>query len=212
MTSNISATALKKIRKKYNLSSNSSLSASQFRELQGMGQNNGSSGRQVGTKGKNSASMSRRQIFSFSFKYELLVQNENTLIITLTGRHLSKNQYDRLPEFDRKNKSSKYHYKKAFKTASEECRLMQKSLFDKLKKEKITPLGLATVHFTFYNHRSRDHDNNGSDTIKPFQDTFTALGLIVDDSREYLIPEREPDEVIVKRTEPYKVVAVLKLK
>lgn len=211
MIANISATALEKIRKKYNLSDNSSLSASQFRELQGVSQNDGSNGQKRGVKGKNSTSSRKRQIFNFSFKYEFVVQNENTLIITLTGRHLSKNQYDRLPEFDRKNKSSKHHYKKAFKTSAEECRLMQKSLLNTLKKKKIIPSSSATVHYTFYNHVSRDHDN-GSETIKRFQDTFTTLGLIVDDNRKNLLSEKEPDEVIINRSEEYRVVAVLKLK
>ncbi len=194
MTSSISPKALDKIRKKYNLSSSSSISSSQFQEAQLLSQ----------------SSARKKQIFNFSFQYHIEVVGESTLIITLTGRHLSKNQYDPLPEFDRKNKCSKFHYKKAIKVASEECRLRQKGLLGSLKKGGLIPASLATVHFTFYNPVSRDHDN-GSETIKRFQDTFTVLGLIVDDNRKHLSSERDPDEVIIGRNEEYKVVAVLKI-
>lgn len=195
MTANVSISALKRVRKKYGLSDSSSLSSAQFREAQNLSK---------------STSSRKKQIFNFSFRYEIEAIDEYELRVSLIGRHLSKNQYNTLPQFDRKNKSSKHHYVKAMKTASENCRLLQKSLLGNLKKRGVIPFDKSTVHYTFFNVESRDHDNNGSDTIKPFQDTFTTLGLIVDDSRKHLMPERESDEVLISRGEEYKVVAVLK--
>jgi len=194
MNQKITPKALEAIRKKYNLPPNSSLSASQFRELQ-----------EAGAKGSG-----KRKIWNFAFKYDIEMRDKSTILVTLTGRHLSKNDYDPLPLFDTKNKSSKHHYKKAIKDASETYRLVNGFFLKKLKKEGIIPIQSATVHYTFYNRVSRDHDN-GSETIKRFQDTFTALGIIVDDSRKHLISDGNPDEVLINKNEEYKVVAKIKV-
>lgn len=195
--------ALGKVRKKYNLKGNDSLSASQYREVQLLTSKKGSNYR-------GASSSRKKQIFNFYFDYSVSISSDlNTLTITLVGRHLSKNQYDSLPLFDRKHKSSKHHFKKAFKTAAEVCRLKQKGLFNSLKKKGIFPSTSASVHYIFYNPVSRDHDN-GSENIKRLQDTFVTLGILEDDNRDVLRAEKEPLEVIIRRGEAYKMEAIIR--
>lgn len=174
----ISATQLKQFRKKHNLGSNDSLSSKQFRELQ------------LGSQSTAKGTPKEEAPFSFTYSIDII---ENGYKITLTGKHLSKNVLNG-SSFRRK-----LAYKKAIKKSMEEYRLQNLKFI-----KTLMPFTNASVSFTFFNRRSRDSDANG-DTIKIFQDTFTLLGLIEDDTRGCLQCDAV-DEVLQKE---YKVIAIL---
>lgn len=115
----------------------------------------------------------------------------------LEGKHISKNTYDSL------SMREQIRYKNAFKEAANIFKVNHAKFLD-----SITPFTRAEVYYTFYSkaYQHRDHDGN-SENIKKFQDTFTKLGLIVDDNRKCLSAPYEPKEFI--REEFYKMEAIL---
>lgn len=173
---NITSTQLKQFRKKHGLGPHDSLTSEQFRELLSD---------RVGT-----GRLKKDNSSSFIYSIETI---ENGYKITLTGKHLSKNVLNG-SSFKRK-----LAYKKAIKTSMQNYWMTNRSFI-----KSITPFSKASVSYTFYNARSRDSDGN-SETVKIFQDTFTLLRLIVDDTRECL-QCKTVDEVLQK---DYKVEAIL---
>lgn len=181
---------INKIRKKYGLAKDAPLTSVQFRELQQLAMQSG------GKKDER-----------FHFTYDIDVEHGASgevvcIRITLTGKHLSKNRFDALP------RRVQFRYIRAIKNAAEAAALMYRKSLLRLREKGIIPFERASVHYTFYNRVSRDHDN-GSETIKRFQDTFTSLGIIRDDDRTSLVPDGAPDEVPTGKDEPYRVVAVI---
>ncbi|MBD3822967.1 MAG: hypothetical protein IE916_00465 [Epsilonproteobacteria bacterium] len=181
----VSPSAIKQIRKKYNLSENDSISSEQFREAMGISQNKGNK-----TKGS--------MTFSYIYDVEFL---ENGYKITLTGRHYSTNNINSF------SRTEAIRYKNAIKKAAKDWLLKNRAIH-----KKIVPMEKARVEYYFHNPNSRDTDNN---SIKAFQDTFSVpklkgsgvLGLIVDDNRKCLQRHKPQDDEVINNT--YKVVAYL---
>ena len=120
--------------------------------------------------------------FSFDYHIDFV---EGGFDVTMTGRHLSKNDVNSLAL------KRKIQYKESVKEAAEVFRLKNMNIM-----KKVVPLGKADIYYEFHNPVSRDPDNNG-DTLKVFQDTFTILRLIEDDKRS-VIGEPKKKEVINK--------------
>ncbi|HID40636.1 MAG TPA: hypothetical protein EYP33_00580 [Pyrodictium sp.] len=167
------------IRKKYLIEKNGSLTSAQYKEAIALGKQN------------------NPQDKTFSFEYKIIEINDETLILEVRGNHLSKNTVDGL------SFRQKLAYKKAFKQGAKALYLLN------VKTIKTFPvMESAFISFAFGNKRSRDHDNN-SETVKRIQDTIVMLGIIKDDSRKYLLPKNEPEEILIKKNETPFVRVVL---
>ena len=140
------------------------LSAAEFRELQ------------------SKATQKAPNHFAFTYSIE---SREGEYIVTLKGKHLSKNRFDSLSFKD------KIRYKNAFKNAINEYKLINRKILKGLETFK-----KAEVSYSFYNPKSRDGDGN-SENVKKFQDSLFSLGLIEDDKRSCLVCVGN-DEVISK--------------
>jgi hypothetical protein len=187
---NIKPSHLTTIRKKYGLSPGDPLSASQFRELQQMANSTSAHG----------------PVFAFRYKIEFIYEDKGALSelrVTLYGNHISKNRFDALPMRYR------YRYIRAIKEAARIAGLQYSKELNALRERGVLPFDKASVRYRFFVTHSRDHDN-GSETIKRLQDTFTRLGLIVDDKRRHLRMEGEPEEYLVGKEER-RVEAILRV-
>jgi hypothetical protein len=186
---NVKPSHIRAIRKKYNLREDQNLSSSQFRELL-----------EMGLKG---ASSSKDETFLFSYDISPFLESDESDIffvrITLAGRHLAKNRYDAL------TRKKQFSYIRAIKNAAEEARLKYRKMLNELCGNGSIPLPPSFVYYYPHNPVSRDHDAN-SETIKRLQDTFTSLGIIHDDRREFL-RLGDVEEVLIPRGEQWKIVA-----
>ena len=175
---------LKKIAKKKGVKKVTSISSKEYRDM-------------FLSKGSKSSKKAKREQKRFSFIYDAVKierGEDKGYKITLTGKHYSKNVTNSFSRLEM------IRYNKAISKAAEEFALLNRTFIKKIK-----PFPKAFVEYTFYNPRSRDHDNN-SETIKHFQDTFPVLGFIIDDKREYLSHPKEVKEVLQKE---YKAEALL---
>jgi len=143
--------------------------------------------------GKNESPPRDKKTLTFNFSYSVKRHLDGFKII-LNGRHYSKNNVN---SFSRKER---IRYSKAISKAAEDFRSVNLQFF-----KRLTPFPFARVEYTFFNPKSRDHDNN-SETIKHFQDTLTTLGFIVDDDRKHLSHPKEVGEVLAKE---YSAEAIL---
>ena len=193
----VSVSSINKIRKKYGLTKKDSLTANQFREACSI---------DISKSDKNRGAKNTSKDFTFSYHLDYF-EDKGIITVKITGKHISKNVYDRLPKWGR---GGQYAYKKSLETASRDCYLMQRSLFLELKKRGIIPIKKAKIGFVFKNPVSRDYDNQFQN-VKLIQDTITRLGLIVDDKKENL----EDDffrEVITDRSDlAYSILVSLKI-
>jgi len=137
-----------------------------------------------------------RHSVDFSFTYRVEETNDG-FIIELEGKHISKNRYMSL------GKRDQIRYKTSIKKAAEDFWLANRSMF-----RSMVPLNRSEIRFAFYEPRLRDHDAE-AETIKPFQDTMTMLGIIKDDSREHLHPVRDREYCEQIKSPHYKAVAFL---
>jgi len=143
-----------------------SLTAAEYRKMQ-------LSGKELGVKSN-----------KFSFKYDAKPIRDGYLV-TLTGRHLSKN------DLNGSSMKRKMAYSSAIKKAVREFLLINR------KRLPFVPLeGKVQVMFIFYGETERDYDNN-DDTKKIFQDTLTVrhterygvgISIIEDDNPDILFP------------------------
>lgn len=174
----ISKAAIAAFKRDHGLDSIDRLSAKQFRELQKY-----ATSTDKGVKGK-------QKRFAFSYHVETL-QDGRGYRVTLDGRHYSQNDYNAF------GLRQKIAYKCAIKSAMEEFWLCS-------GRKPFRTFQRADIIYNIHLVRSRDHDNNGC-TIKPFQDTFTTLGLIADDRRSVI--DRPPEEEIPDGS--YRIVATI---
>lgn len=186
MSSSIVA-ALKKMAKKKGVKKITRMTSAEYRAL-------------LQEKSSSPSSSAKPEKFSFTCEVEVL---GNGYKITLYGKHLSKNRVNGF------GLQKRIAYKEAIKRASKECWLRNRSAF-----RNIQTFEKATVGYVFYNPSSRD-SGNGSESIKPFQDTFSlplphtpgVFGFIVDDSRTYL--KHVIPEVSEVKSKEYKIEAYL---
>jgi len=133
-----------------------------------------------------STSNSRRD---FRFEFELIELSHNRVHVRVIGNHLSKNVVDSLSRRDN------IRYKNAFKIAAKAFYLKNHKKIRSFKR-----IEKGEIYFIFYSKHSRDHDNN-SENIKRVQDNIVRLGFVVDDKRENLTSKKEPEEILIKKTE-----------
>jgi len=189
-----SVSSINKIRKKYGIKSGGSITSSQYREAQIL---SSSASSKTHSKSTN----------PYSFIYYITTNIEQRKItIKLVGKHLSKNRFDSLSKWGVSGQKS---YIKAIKKSSYDCYLVNRKMFFEFKKNGLFPLKKATVEYIFYNVSSRDEDGN-SETIKRLQDTFTTMGIIIDDKRSVLTSICAPREVLITRGSEYYVEAILR--
>lgn len=150
--------AIHAIRRKYDLSEDQPITAAQYREALMLATSSGSS------KGEQ----------SFCFEYRLDEVGKDRVKISVWGNHLSKNRVDSL------SFRGKLAYKKAFKIGADHLLVKERK-----RLKSLIPFDKATIFYTFYSKRSRDHDNN-SENVKRVQDMMIYLGVIKDDTRECL--------------------------
>lgn len=129
--------------------------------------------------------------FSFEVKFERKCQFLNFYIY---GKHYSKNRMDKW------HRGVLLKYKKAIKQSF--------NLFFLQNKEVIVdvPSLRSQITYTVYNPKSRDDDANYN-TLKYVRDALVVHGIIMDDSREYLLPSVE-NEVLEKE---YKIKVSIEL-
>jgi len=149
----ITSKMLNDFAKKKGLSKITRLSVAEFRELQMQAKSRSDS--------------------ASDFFYHIEQKHEQ-YIVTVKGKHLSKNRFDSL------SFKEKIQYKNAFKKAVEEYKIL-----NMLRLKQLKTFENAEVHYVFYNPKSRDSDGN-SENIKKLQDSLFSLGLIQDDKRKCL--------------------------
>jgi len=150
-----------------------------------------------GKQGKGTSSKGKKEHKTFSFTYHVQICVRDKMEgykITLIGRHYSNNDTNSFSRLEI------IRYNKAIHKASEEFALLNRDFIKRLK-----AFQKASVEYIFHNPRSRDYDNN-AETIKHFQDTFSILGFIIDDKREFLSHPKEVGECLGKE---YKAEALI---
>lgn len=167
-----SPAAIAKIRKKYNLSNGSRLTAAQFREALDATSN----------KEKNKSAS------AYNFTYHLIERTEDKVVIFIEGKHISNNRFFALPL------GKQISYKMAFKKAADAFYLRNMKIV-----KKYPSFSRALISFKFHQSvRSRDHDNN-AETQKRIQDTLVRLGFVDDDTRSHIEKREKDAEIIVPR-------------
>ena len=146
-----------------------SISAFEFRELMVKG-------------GKTS----NKQIFSFVVSF---AAGDNGCIVTMTGKHLSKNRYNAMGRRDQ------MRYKGAIKKALSQAALVYREEIKKHFFEKVK------IEYVVYNPRSRDDDAN-YETLKPLRDGVVSFFKIFPDDKRSVVLKSKEREVISRK---YKV-------
>ncbi len=127
------------------------------------------------------------------YKYEINKISNNSISVTLLGKHFTKNRVNSMSM--RERMVLKTMIKDSATLFSLQNKKNIKRIAENWKKVKIT--------YEIFNPKSRD--TNATD-LKTFRDTFTILGLIEDDNRS-VVPELPRQHEIISKE--YKVVATI---
>ena len=127
------------------------------------------------------------------YKYEINKISNNSISVTLLGKHFTKNRVNSMSM--RERMVLKTMIKDSATLFSLQNKKKMKRIAENWEKVKIT--------YEIFNPKSRD--TNATD-LKTFRDTFTILGLIEDDNRD-VIPELPKQHEIISKA--YKVVATI---
>jgi len=118
---------------------------------------------------------------------------KNTIIVTLLGKHFSKNVTNSMSLKD------VMRFKTKLKDASYNFFLLNPKM-----KKFCQRWECVAIHYDIYNPRSRDTHNTD---LKTFRDTFTNVGIIKDDNRTIIpFPPTEKETI----SKEYKIVATIR--
>jgi len=128
-----------------------------------------------------------------SYKYSVEFKNGNEAVVTLRGKHFSKNVTN---TFSIRNRM---RFKKMLKDSAYQFFILNPHM-----KRYCKRWNRVVIHYDIYNPKSRDTHNTD---LKTFRDTFIYTGIIEDDNRQ-VIPFPPTEKEIISKE--YKIVAYIK--
>jgi len=170
----VSNQTIAKFKKRYGLKNIDYLSVEQYKMLLQMEADN-----EVNT------------IDKIHYVYNARYITPNSIEVSLSGRHLSRNRINALGRRDT------IKLKKKIKDAAK-LFFLQNNRFVRPKWDKVQ------IEYAIHLKRMRDDDNND---LKPFQDTFVIHSLIKDDNSMVIIGKPKETQIL---SDTYKICAIIK--